>query len=248
MPSEVAWLSNTLDTSLMFNAQTFSPLQNINHPIGGILYKNYLFAEGILEELTDGVPRKINNSEVVKQMSRLQSLYQFLDQFIINNDALIKSEYAHISKSKTDIINNEDRISQGSYFANSSQLKVVKAPEGHSTTLYFDESYEYPINFLHISIPDSMEIINIEIEFMIYIINESDDSKLVSVVADLANLSYKSDLLTNDKQNRWFTFKKKLTYKKDMLELLGEERYLKIYLWNKDKLGGYIDDIKVRVW
>jgi len=247
-PSEVAWLNTALDTSLTFRANTFSPLQTINHSIGGILYKNYMLCEGILEELTDGAPRRVSIPDIFQQMNRLLSLYQFLDQYVLNNDALIKSKYAHKHKSKDYIINIEDDISAESYFAKNSKLQVVNGPKGRKTTLYFDNSNEYPVNFLHLNIPDGMEDIEIEIEFMVYLVNKTVESKRFNVVTDLANVSYKSDQLTNAQHNQWYTYKNNITYKKDMLELLGNERYLKIYLWNPDGLEGYVDDIKVRVW
>jgi uncharacterized sulfatase len=90
-PSEVTWLNTALDTSLKFNANTFSPLQILDHSVGGVLYKNYMLCEGILEELTDGVPRKVDNPDILQKMNHLQSLYQSLDQYVLYNDALIKS-------------------------------------------------------------------------------------------------------------------------------------------------------------
>ncbi|MDR2972868.1 MAG: LTA synthase family protein, partial [Bacteroidales bacterium] len=124
-PSEVTWLTTALDTSLKFNANTFSPLQIIDHSVGGVVYKNYMLCEGIIEEFTDGIPRKINNPDIFQQMNRLQSLYQFLDQYILNNEVLIQNHYAH--KFKNTIINIEDTITQESYFAEKSKLKVTEA-------------------------------------------------------------------------------------------------------------------------
>jgi len=95
LPEEVTWLNTALDTSLTFNAHTFSPLQLINHSIGGVVYKNYILSEGILEEITDGGPRKINNPEVLQQMNRLLYLYQLLDLYAFDNNALIRNPYAH---------------------------------------------------------------------------------------------------------------------------------------------------------
>ena len=246
VPKEVTWLNTALDTSLIFNAHTFAPLQLMDHSIGGVLYKNYLLCEDILEELTDGTPRKITNPDVLKQMNRLQYLYQSLDQYILNNNALIRNYYAHKNKSSKAVINIEDTIAKNSYFAEDSKLNVVEG-EGHKTTLYFDSSYLYPIKFLHFNIPDSIDMFRVEIEFMIYIKNENDDDKYMNVVIDLHDISYKTDYLKIDKQNRWYTYKNTLTYTKELFGNLEKENYLKIYLWNPCGLEGYIDDIKVKV-
>ena len=105
-PEEVTWLNTALDTSLTFNANTFSPLQIIDHTLDGIMYKNYILCENQLEELIDGTPHKINDKNILKQMKRLLFLYQSLDLYIGNNDALIRNYYAH--KSKLELGNNED--------------------------------------------------------------------------------------------------------------------------------------------
>jgi hypothetical protein len=159
---------------------------------------------------------------------------------------LIQNHYAH--KFKNTIINIEDTITQESYFAEKSKLKVTEAPQGHKTTLYFDSSHKYPIGFLHFDIPDSIEIFKVDIEFMIYLIYEKNDAELMSaVVMNIPKVSYKSDNLKIDKQNQWYTYKKTLTYKKELWEHAEGKPYLTIYLWNKGELEGYIDDIKVKV-
>jgi uncharacterized sulfatase len=244
-PKEVTWLNTALDTSLTFRANTFAPLQIIDHTISGILYKNYLLCEGILDELTDSGVRKINNPDVLKQMNRLLSLYQSLDLYVFNNDALIRNFYAHKSKSAKAVVNIEDTITQKSYFAIRSKLPVVEGPQKQKTTLYFNDSYLFPISFLEFNIPNDTEKLRVDIEFKIYIKNDGD--KYLEVVADLSGASYKTDYLTVDKQNRWFTYKNTLMYRKETWEHLENERTLKIYLWNHNKLEGYIDDIKVKV-
>jgi len=246
-PKEVTWLNTALDTSLSFNAHTFSPLQIMDHSIGGILYNNYILCEGILEELTDGAPRKVNDPAVLQKMNRLLSLYQYFDSYILNNDALVRNYLAHKFKAANIMINIEDTIAAKSYYAKKSKLQVVEGPQGRKTTLYFDSTNRYPLEFIKFPIPDSMESFRVEIEFMIYIINKTNDNEFLNVVMDLRGVSYKSDFLAIDHQNRWYTYKNAITYKKEMLEQLGEERDFSLYLWNNRNLEGYIDNIKVKV-
>jgi len=210
-----------------------------------MLYKNFLLCEGILEEFSGGNFQKVNNPDKLKQMERLQTLYQSLDLYILNNDALIRNYYAHKSKSAKAIISIDDTISQNSYYAKRSGLPVVEGPLGHNTTLYFSGEETYPIGFLNFEIPDGMEKFRVEIEFKIYIKNYGEN--YLDVIADLSEASYKTDYLTADKHNRWFTYKNTLNYKKELWEHLENTCQLKIYLWNHSHLEGYIDDIKVKV-
>ena len=244
-PQDATWLNTALDTASKFNARTFSPLQLIDHTIGGIVYKNYLLCEGILEELTDGAPRKINNPNVLQQMERFLFLYRALDSYAFHNDALIKNDHSYRYKSANTIIDIEDTVALGTLFAKTSNLQVIKAPQNHRTTLYFDAAYEYPIDFLHFEIPKDIEELRVEIEFKIYIKNEGDEEFFV--VSDLEGISYNSVCLDIDYQNYWYTFTHTLNYKKELWERLKEKPLLKIYLWNPHKLEGYVDDIKLKV-
>ena len=110
-PTEVTWLNTSLDTSLTFNANTFAPLQIIDHSIGGILYKNYMFCEGILEEFTNGALQKSNNNNVLQKMEQMLSLYKSLDLYVLQNNALIRNYYAHKSINVTKV-NVEDTIAR----------------------------------------------------------------------------------------------------------------------------------------
>ncbi|MCL1850195.1 MAG: sulfatase-like hydrolase/transferase [Bacteroidetes bacterium] len=173
-PDEVTWLNSALDTSLTFSAHTFSPLQLIDHSIGGMLYKNYLLCEGILEEFTDGKLHKIDDPKVLQYMNRLLSLYRFLDSYAFNNYALIKNNNAYRYNSATQIIDIEDPIAPNSCFAQKTGLDIVEGPEKHQTTLFIDSDSEFPIDFLHFNIPDDIEEFKVDIEFKIFMINDDD--------------------------------------------------------------------------
>jgi len=248
-PKEVAWLNVALDTSLTFNANTFAPLQIIDHTIDGVLYKNYLLCEGILEELTDGASVKVSNPNVLQKMNRLLSLYKSLDLYALYNDALIKNNYAHRHKFKKTIINIEDTIANDSYFAIQSKLQVLEGPEGRNTTLYFDGSTKRPIYFLDFSIPKNIENFKVEIEFMIYV--KKEEEKTIYIVSDIKKLnktiSKEADKLLPDKFNRWHKYQRTFLYKKDTFESFGDLSRYRLYISNGDQLEGYIDNIKVKV-
>jgi len=249
IPEEVSWLNTALDTSLSFNARTFSPLQLTDHSLGGVAYKNYLLCEGILEELTDGAPRQINDPKILEQMNRLLDLYRFLDLYILKNNALIRNPYAYNEPKKT-VVDIKDNIAPKSYFANKSKLPVTEGPEGRDNTLYFDTSNSYPIEFLKYEIPDYIDVFKIEIEFDIYIQNAVKDNKL-QVVMDLSDHDkfslYRADELTYYNQNQWFKYKNSITYRSESWAASKGKPVLSVYIWNPNNLEGYIDHIKVTV-
>jgi len=143
------------------------------------------------------------------------------------------------------IVNIEDTIAPYSYFAQASELPVVEGPERHKTTLYFDSSYLYPVDFLIFEVPDDIEEFRVDVEFKIYV--KTNGIKRFFVVTDLSEISYISEPLEIDRQNKWFTYKNTITYNKELWEHLEKKPLLKIYLFNPEELEGYVDDIKVSV-
>jgi len=243
-PKEVTWLNTALDTSITFNANTFSPLQLIDHSIGGVLYKNYLLCESVLEEFTDGVLRKVNNPNVQQKMKRLLSLFCYLDCWVFNNNALIKNDLAYNNIGK-ELISIEDEIAPDSHFAKISNLPVKEGPDGHKSTLFFNSDDLYPIDFLIFDIPEEIEEISVDIEFQIYIKNEGLEN--FYVVMDLWEIYYRNDDVDYDRQNKWYFYKRTIKYKKELWQQAEKKPLLKVYLWNPNKLEGYVDDIKVKV-
>jgi len=239
-PNEVAWLNTTLDTSLTFNANTFSPLQLIDHTLDGILYKNCLLCEGIVEKITDSAVYKIDDHNILQQMDRLLSLYRTLDLYVLYNDALIKNPYAHLKPTATIF-----EVNNTSYFTETSGLSIVEESKNHKSTLYIDETKMF-FEFVHSQIPDYVNELMVELEFQ-YRIKESNEnmSIIISIEKDGQSAFYHRDYLTAD--NQWNTFKKTEIIKKETYASLGDNCKLLAYIWNNNEIEGYIDDIKVRV-
>ena len=246
-PDEVAWLNTALDTSIMFSANTFSYLQTGVGYCEGVLYKNHLYCEGILDKLTDNGIYRVNNPDpaVLQQMERLLFLYKIVDAYALRNDVLIRKSHSN----EITILDIEDTIAAGSYFANRSELQVVKAPDGHKTALYFDSTLNYPINFLTYSFSDNnIEKFRIIIEFKLYIKEGGDGGKL-NLVIDMSkngkNIIDKNDWLTHAEPNQWYDYKYSFTCKKELCEQLGKGCYLKVFLNNRQQ-EAYINNIKVK--
>jgi len=252
-PKEVTWLNRALDTSLTFNANSFSPLQLTDHRLGGVMYKNHIYCEGVLEELTDGPPLRIDNKNILQRMEKLLSLYQACERYILYNETLIKNNDTPKHMQTEVVINIEDTIAQNSYFAKDSELEVVEGPENHKATLYLDSTYLFPIKLLHYKVPyNDIEKFMVEIEFNIYI-NNDDKTKVLNLVLDLTknnqaeSVQYEAEYFKFDRQNRWYRCKKVMIYKKETFAYPADDYVLKVYLWNPNRLEAYLDDIKVKV-
>jgi len=85
----------------------------------------------------------------------------------------------------------------------------------------------------------------VEIEFKIYVKN--DERGRLDVIADFPGVSFKEDFLHGEEQNRWYTYKNTFTYSKEMWRSLKKNRNLQVYIFNRNKLEGYIDDIELKV-
>jgi hypothetical protein len=250
-PHETAWLNTALDTSLTFNANTFSPLQLIDHTLEGILYKNYMLCEGVLEEFTNDGIHKINNPDILQQLNRMLYLYQSIERYILYNNALLRNDDTQKHKQENVVIDIEDSVERESYFAKTSMLPIVEGPEGHKTTLYFDSDNLYPMRFLRFRVPNNeIEKFMVEIEFKVYIKSDVQNKNL-KLIFDLKendkSAKYHAEYLGDEKHNRWYTCKRMLIYQKELFASAENDYLLSVYLWNEHEVEAYIDDIKVKV-
>jgi len=252
-PKEVAWLNSALDTSITFNANTFSFLQAAARTGQGVLYKDYLLCEDILEKLTDSIPLKIEdtNSPIYKQMNRLLFLYKMLDSYALENDVLLRKEKSDHLISET-ILHIEDTIAKRSYYADRSALPVVKGPEGRNTTLYFDSENKQPINFINYSfLDDNVERLRITVNFDVYIASEIIDFKVPSLIISIINdnnesVLYNLDYLSYAPSNQWHSYKYAFNCPKEEFKQSLENCFLKVFLWNSFNSEAYMDNIKVK--
>ena len=244
-PEEVTWLNTALDTSLTFHANTFSYLQTGVGYCEGVLYKNHLYCESVLDELTESGPRRIDNPDphILQQMDYLLSLYKMIDSYTLQNDVLIRKQ--HFENTVLDI---GDTIAIDSYFASRSGLPVLAGPDEHKTTLYFDSTFKYPVTFLTYSFADDdIEKFRIVIEFKLYL--KDGIGEKLNLAIDMSKngetVISKNDHLTNATPNQWYDYKYSFICKKEICEQLETGCYLKVYLNNR-RQEGYIDDIKVK--
>jgi len=249
-PEEVAWMNIALDTSITFNANTFSYLQGGRGHCEGIIYKNYLYCEGIIDEFSDNGSRRLENpdQEIVDKMNRLLNLYKTLDYYILQNDALLRKANSDKWVSTT-VLNIYDTIAAGSYFAIESKLPVVKFPDNHNNTLSFNHSNKYLIHFMNYHFSDAdIEKFRINISFRFYLKEGYTGEKVyikVNLLKDNKNIDHKSDYLTNAKPGQWHDHVFSFFCGKDICEQFGKGCSLKVFLYNEDQ-EGYIDDIKVK--
>ena len=249
-PDEVAWLNTALDTSIHFNANTFSYLQAAHGTCEGIIYKNYLYSEGVLDELTEKGPQRIENPvpNIVKPLERLLTLYKNVDNYTVLNDALLRKEQSNNLQTTT-ILDIYDTISMGSYFATRSKLPVLEGPERRKQTLYFDNKKSFPVNFLNYSFSDDdIENLRISIAFKIYILEDTIGEGMnvgLKILKDNETVAYKSDYLNNFQSNSWYDYNYVISFNKDICKQITKGCNFKVYLYN-NKCEGYIDDIQVK--
>jgi len=250
-PDEVAWLNSGLDTSIAFNANTFSYLQGAHGLCEGIIYKNYLYCEGVLDEFSDTLPRRLENPdpEIVHQMEKLFTLYKIIDNYTLQNDVLLRKTHSKKGEATT-VLDIYDTIAAGSYFATRSDLPIMEAPENRKNTLYFNQANKLLINFLnYVFFEDDIEKFSIYIAFKIYLKADYNGEKIqtrVHLFKDNKKIIHKHDYLVNAKPEQWYNYRFSFFCNKDICELFDQGCYLKVFLYNEEQ-EGYIDDIEVKL-
>ena len=91
LPETESWLNSGLDTCKHFEAKTFSPHYNANRDLNGITYKqHYITVDGIFTFDTTGNILSIKPTTNDNDLEKLPQLYMQLENYIMNNNALIK--------------------------------------------------------------------------------------------------------------------------------------------------------------
>jgi phosphoglycerol transferase MdoB-like AlkP superfamily enzyme len=249
-PEEVAWLNTALDTSVTFNANTFSYLQAAHGTCEGIIYKNYLYSEGVLDELSENRPRRVEkpDQKLLQKLNRILTLYKMADFYTIQNDALVRKTKTNPLQ-QTTVLDIFDTIAKGSHFAKRSELPVIEEFEGRNTVLYFDTLNKYVINFFNYNfVEDDIESFKIHVEFRIFLKGDSkgNDLSIGTVIKkDNKTILNASEYLYDVQPNNWYDYRYAFPFRKDFCEEFGKGCYLKVFLYNNNH-EGYIDDIKVK--
>jgi len=248
-PEEITWLNTALDTSIHFNANTFSYLQTGDGMCEGVIYNNYLYCEGILDELSENGYKRIENADpkIINKLDRLLTLFKTADYYIHKNDALLRKKQSN-SLHKTTVLNIHDTIAKRSHYAIRTELPVVEGPEGRHSTLFFDSICKIPINFFNYSFVDGdIESFIVNVEFKIFLEEGCRSDKLtleIKLSKDNKHFFNTFDYLYDVPPNMWYDYKFAFPFRKDFCEEFGEGCYMKVFLFN-NKQKGYIDDINV---
>lgn len=89
-PENAAWINSGLDTSSNFNAMTFAPHFNEGRDLEGITYSNHFIntEQSYTFSISNGILMLRQDNDTVAR--KLPELYRELENYIMNNDALIK--------------------------------------------------------------------------------------------------------------------------------------------------------------
>lgn len=94
MPDEVAWLNGTLDTSLVFRSETFSPQIDASRNIVNMLYHGYYIDNENLYKIIykDSVLELESTTDIDGRILKFFNLYKLMDKYVCNNNMLVKSQ------------------------------------------------------------------------------------------------------------------------------------------------------------
>lgn len=243
VPSEVSWLSNSIDTSNVYNTSTFAPLYSASREIVGIIFNDYLLCDDELLHFDNrGNFSLENNFKKKAYLKRIMDLHVALEKYAIKNDALIKTSKNIFFYNKL-IIDQNDTISKNSFFANKLGLKVRKTLDNNSEALYFNNTNEF-IEFFSYTI-ENENTFKFEIDFDLYVDNDELNNIYVCHSFEKNNPTYFSDLYSNECFNKWMHYQHSYTLYKDREKYKKGDRYV-MYLWNPSFVNGYIDNIKIK--
>lgn len=240
-PKVVSWVNTGLDTLSTFEAKTFTPQLKESRTLENMVYHNYFYDNGDVYELSyeDDVLKitPAQNDEIVDLMRN----YLAIDDYVMNNNALIKQEGAMTGDFLTvDSINSVSFVSKKTGVSPIDTLgrkNVFVLKKDFPFSVYSDES------------EDGIEAYVIRCEFDVYQPKIEDEGELHFNVA-VKNKKVMKDYLVNyydyDHYDSWAHVSMTQTINTALAEM-GPDDVLNVYFWNRKEHEFYLSNFTIKI-
>lgn len=174
-PSVVSWINTGLDTSSVFRANTFTPQLKNSRKMDNMVYKDYFYDEGNIYRFGCENDRLTLASVKEDRIVALMSEYKAMDDYVMNNDALVK-----LDEDKQRLILDVDSTQQVNYVMVRTYVRPQDTLDHENT---FKLTSIYPFNVFKEPVYDSLASVIVYCDFDIYIPRIEEVNKMSVVLA-----------------------------------------------------------------
>lgn len=165
-PDTVAWINTGLDTVSYFRSKTFSPQLKASRIMSNMIFGDYYYDDGRVYKIN--YQNKVLSliPEENEQVKHLLSEYKALDDYVMNNDALLPREDNNWLMVSIDSL-------QSQHFTKGRANVIPIDTLGKNNVFMLSRSH--PFDFAKIDLKNNLKSVNLQCEFDIYIPKFEDD-------------------------------------------------------------------------
>lgn len=243
-PDIVAWLNTGLDTVSFFRSKTFTPQLKESRIMGNFVYQDNFYDDGNAYKFDYKDGKLLLNPSDAEFMKKLVSEYKALDDYVMNNDALIKNE------NQQKLLLSIDSLTNIEYC----QTKTWKFPiDTLGKTQVFHLNTKYPFDFVKQNVDNDMESVTIRIDFDLYIPKTNEAEKIYLVFSDENPVGGSEIIKTYvvnydwfENYGKWYRFTTTQHFSRSTINWSNDSE-LKCYINNPSCKDFYISDFSVKV-
>ena len=168
-PEIVSWLNTGLDTASTFRSNTFTPQLKNSRKMDNMVYRDYFYDEGNIYRFGYENDRLILTPVDNPQMKDLMNEYRAMDDYVMNNDALVKFD-----EDRQRLMVKVDSTQSVNYTLVQTYAKPMDTLD-HANA--FKLSTEYPFNLFKVAVADSLQSVVVYSDFDIYVPRQENGGK-----------------------------------------------------------------------
>lgn len=161
VPDIVSWINTGLDVSPTFRANTFTPQLKNSRKMDNMVYKDYFYDEGKVYKFGYENERLTITPVEEEKVVKLMSDYKAMDDYVMNNDALIK-----LDEDKQHLMTQVDSTQSVNYVQQRTRVIPTDTLECHNV---FTLSEASPFNMFEEQVSDQYQSVIVYANFDIYI-------------------------------------------------------------------------------
>ncbi len=245
-PNIVSWINTGLDTASSFRANTFTPQLKNSRKMDNMVYKDYFYDEGKIYKFGYENERLTITPVEEEQIVKLMSDYKAMDDYVMNNDALIL-----LDEAKQQLMLSVDSTQSVNYVLLHTQVSPADTIDRINT---FKLHNVYPFNMFMEPVSDSLESVIVYCSFDIYIPRQENGGKKITLGYALehpdGNREVIKTLMVNydwfEYYDQWHHFIMTQSINKALVHY-GDGDKLMCYFVNGDQLDFWITDFKLQL-
>ena len=165
-PDTVAWINSGLDTVSYFRSKTFSPQLKASRIMSNMVFGDYFYDDGDVYRINcqDNVLSLAHEEN--EQVKHLLSEYKAIDDYVINNDALLPRDGNYRLMFSVDSVQGQD-------FARArTNVFPIDSLDEHNV---FMLSKTYPFDFSTVNLENDLKSVYVQCEFDVFIPSYEDN-------------------------------------------------------------------------